>query len=197
MKKTSMSTQKLVLGAILTALVVLLQFLGSFIKLGPFSVSLVLIPIVVGAATCGAGIGAWLGLVFGLTVLWSGDAAAFLAVTVPGTVATVIAKGVLCGYLAAVAYKAIYKLCASKFANNAQYIAVAVSAVVCPLVNTGVFLIGCYLFFMDTVAVWAGSDSVAHYIIFVLVGGNFIFELITNMILSPAVSRILNIKNKF
>lgn len=194
MKKAGMSTQKLVLGAILTALVVLLQFLGSFIKLGPFSVSLVLIPIVIGAATCGAGIGAWLGLVFGITVLWSGDAAAFLAVTVPGTVATVITKGVLCGCLAAVAYRAVYKLCASKMGDNAQYVAVVVSAIVCPLVNTGVFLIGCYLFFMDTIAVWAGNDSVAHFIIFVLVGGNFIFELLTNMVLSPAVSRILNIK---
>ncbi len=196
MKKTGMSTKKLVLGAILTALVVLLQFLGSFIKLGPFSVSLVLIPIVIGAATCGAGIGAWLGLVFGITVLWSGDAATFLAVNVPGTVITVIVKGVLCGILAALAYKAFYKLFSSKMGDNAQYVAVVASAVACPLVNTGVFLIGCYLFFMETITKWAGSDSVAHYIIFVLVGGNFVFELITNMILSPAVSRILNIKSK-
>ena len=36
--------------AIFTALVVVLQLLGSFIKFGPFSVSLTLIPIVVGAA---------------------------------------------------------------------------------------------------------------------------------------------------
>ena len=158
--------------------------------------SLVLIPIVIGAATCGAGIGAWLGLVFGITVLWSGDAAAFLAVNVPGTVITVIVKGVLCGYIAAIVYKAVDNLCSAKVGNNAQYIAVVASAIVCPLVNTGVFLIGCYLFFMETVKVWAGSESVAHYIIFVLVGGNFLFELLTNMILSPAVSRLLNIKNK-
>ena len=78
-----MSTKNLVLGAILTALVILLQFMGSFIKLGPFSISLVLIPIVIGAATCGTGVGAWLGFVFGIVVLISGDAAAFLAVNVP------------------------------------------------------------------------------------------------------------------
>ncbi|MBQ7975450.1 MAG: ECF transporter S component [Clostridia bacterium] len=195
MKQTSMSTQKLVLGAILTALVILLQFLGSFIRLGPFSVSLVLIPIVIGAATCGAGIGAWLGLVFGITVLWSGDAAAFLAVTVPGTVATVIVKGVLCGYFAALAYNAALKVFTGLLGKNGRYVAVVISAIVCPVVNTGVFLLGCLLFFMDTVVLWAGSDSVAHYIIFVLVGGNFIFELVTNMVLSPVVSRILNIKN--
>ena len=50
----------MVLAAILTAIVIVLQFLGAFIKLGPFSVSAVLVPIVIGAATCGVGIGAWL-----------------------------------------------------------------------------------------------------------------------------------------
>ena len=196
MKKTGMSTEKLVLGAILTALVVLLQYMGSFVKLGPFSVSLVLIPIVIGAATCGLGVGAWLGLVFGITVLLSGDAAMFLAVNVPGTIATVIVKGVLCGFVAAVVYKAVYKLCSAKLGKWGQYASVIAAAIICPVINTGVFLAGCYFFFMEKVIEWAGSDSVGHYIIFGLVGGNFVFELITNMILSPAVSRLLNIKNK-
>ena len=61
-------TEKLVLAALLTALVVLLQYLGAFVRFGPFSISLVLIPIVIGAATCGASIGAWLGFVFGVVV---------------------------------------------------------------------------------------------------------------------------------
>ena len=70
MKNTKqIKTQTLVLAAILTGLVVLLQFLGSFIKFGPFSISLVLIPIVIGTATCGAAVGAWLGLIFGIVVL--------------------------------------------------------------------------------------------------------------------------------
>ena len=40
---------------LLTALVVVLQLLGSFIKFGTVSISLVLIPIVVGAALYGVG----------------------------------------------------------------------------------------------------------------------------------------------
>lgn len=43
---------------LLTALVVVLQLLGSFIKFGTVSISLVLIPIVVGAALYGVGAGA-------------------------------------------------------------------------------------------------------------------------------------------
>lgn len=181
-------TQQLALGAILTALVAVLQFLGAFIRFGTFSVSLVLIPIVIGAALCGWKVGAWLGLVFGVTVLLSGDASLFLAVSVPGTVGTVLIKGIACGAAAG----AVYKL----FERRGRYLAVVISAVVCPVVNTGVFLIGCAIFFMDTLAGWSqalgfGTD-VVRYILFGLVGGNFLLELGTNILLSPIIVRIID-----
>ncbi len=189
-QKKRMSTETLVLGAILTALVILLQFMGAFIKLGPFSISLVLIPIVIGAATCGAAMGAWLGLVFGIVVLMSGDAGAFLAVNAVGTIITVIVKGVACGYLSGLAYRLLAKF------NT--YAAALLAAVVCPIVNTGVFLIGCVLFFMKTVTSWAAgagfSGDVGGYILFVLVGANFLFELGSNLILSPIIVRLLKAK---
>ncbi len=59
-------TKKIVGIGIFTAIVVVLQLLGSFIRFGTFSISLVLIPIVVGAALYGIGAGAWLGLAFGI-----------------------------------------------------------------------------------------------------------------------------------
>ena len=68
-------------------------------------ISLVLIPIVIGAATCGPKIGAWLGFVFGIFVLISGDAAAFLSVDIFGTIVTVLLKGTLCGLAAGYVYK--------------------------------------------------------------------------------------------
>ncbi len=190
-EKRRMSTKTLVLGAVLTAMVVLLQMLGSFIHLGPFSISLVLIPIVIGAGTCGVGVSTWLGLIFGIVVLASGDAAAFLAVDVLGTVVTVLAKGVACGLLAGLAYKLLEKV--------NRYVAVAVAAVVCPVINTGLFLLGCLAFFMDTIIAWgqaAGFANVGAYMIFVLVGGNFLFELLTNIVLSPVVVRLLDIQKK-
>ena len=185
-------TQQLALGAILTALVAVLQFLGAFIRFGTFSVSLVLIPIVIGAALCGWKVGAWLGLVFGVTVLLSGDASLFLAVSVPGTVGTVLIKGIACGAAAG----AVYKL----FERRGRYLAVVISAVVCPVVNTGVFLIGCAIFFMDTLAGWSqalgfGTD-VVRYILFGLVGGNFLLELGTNILLSPIIVRIIDAATK-
>ena len=130
-----MSTETLALGAILTALVIVLQFIAAMlVRLGLFSVSLVLIPIVIGVATCGIGMGAWLGFVFGVVVLLSGDAAAFLVVDVLGTVVTVLVKGIACGLCAGLVYKLLEKL--------NRYVAVFAAAIVCPVVNTGVFLIG-------------------------------------------------------
>ena len=107
--KTLKKVQKLTLIALLTALVVILQILGGFIRIGTFSVSLVLVPIVLGAALLGPWAGGWLGLVFGTVVLLNGDATAFFAVNVFGTVLTVLLKGAACGFAAGLTYKLLAK----------------------------------------------------------------------------------------
>lgn len=191
--KKTISTKSMTLAAILTALVVLLQFIGQSIRLGPFMISLVLVPIVVGAAVCGAGIGAWLGFVFGFVVLISGDATAFLTINIFGTIVTVILKGTLCGICAGIVYKLLEK-------KNTT-LAVTLSAVTAPVVNTGVFLLGCSVFFLDTINEWSaavGSESVFSYMILVLVGGNFLAELAIDLLLSPIIVRAISIAgNRF
>ena len=189
--KRKAKTKTIVLGAMLTALVIILQFMGTFIRLGPFQISLVLIPIVIGAATCGIGVGAWLGLVFGAVVLFNGDATAFMQIDPLGTVITVLTKGVACGLSAGLVYKALEKF------NG--YLAVIAAAIVCPIVNTGVFLLGCLVFFLEAITEWgisAGFDNVVAYMFLGLVGGNFLVELASNVILSPIITRVLNFEKK-
>lgn len=191
MQNNTGKTRRLTGIAIFTAIVVVLQLLGSFIRFGPFSISLVLIPIVVGAAMYGVAAGAWLGFIFGLVVLLSGDAAAFLGVNALGTIVTVIAKGTLAGLCAGLVYRALEK--------TNTYVAVIASAIVCPLVNTGVFLLGCLLFFMETINGWAAEAHFANagaYMIVGLVGLNFVFELLVNVVLSPVIIRIIAIGKK-
>lgn len=186
-----MKTQTLAVGAILTALVVVLQLMGSFIRFGPFSISLVLIPIVIGAAMCDWKIGGWLGFVFGVAVILSGDAMAFFAIDVAGTIITVLAKGALCGIAAGVVYKL--------FEKHNSYLAVGLSAVICPVVNTGVFLLGCRLFFFETIAEWGAAQgfvNVAEYMFLGLAGGNFLVELAANIILAPVIFRIIKAVKK-
>ena len=185
------SVRTLTLGALLTAMVIVLQLLGSFVRFGPFSISLVLIPIVIGAATCGPLIATWLGFTFGLAVLLSGDAAVFLGIHAPGTVLVVLLKGTLAALAAAWCYRL-----AERFN---RYFAVVLAAIVCPVVNTGVFLTGCRIFFWETVSAWgpgAGFSNPVAYAILGLVGANFLFELGFNLVLSPVVVRLINIKAK-
>ena len=191
MESKRFNTRKLTGLALLTAIVVILQFLGAFIRFGPFSISLVLIPIVVGAALYGVWAGAWLGFVFGLVVLLSGDAAAFLVISPIGTILVVLLKGALAGLCAGAVYKAL--------SERNETVAVIVAAIVAPVVNTGIFLLGCLVFFLPTVTEWGqamGFESVGKYMILGLVGGNFLFELLFNVILSPVIVRLIRLGKK-
>ncbi len=185
--KTNTKTSKVVGLGLFTAIVVVLQLLGSFIKFGPFSITLVLAPIVIGAALYGIGAGAYLGLVFGATVLISGDAAAFLTINPIGTVIIVLLKGMLAGLAAGLIYSLISK--ASSLAG------VIVAGVVCPIVNTGIFLAGCYIFFQEwLVAVFGTTGFVT--VVAGLVGVNFLVELGINMVLSTAIVKIIDLGKK-
>ncbi len=190
MENKRFNTRRLTGLALFTAIVVILQFLGAFIRFGPFSISLVLIPIVVGAALYGIWAGAWLGFVFGLVVLLSGDAAAFLVINPLGTVLVVLLKGALAGLCAGAVYRAL---------KAKETFAVIAAAVVAPVVNTGIFLLGCLLFFLPTVREWGtamGFESVGKYMILGLVGGNFLFELLFNVVLSPVIVRLIRLGRK-
>lgn len=217
-------TKKIVGIGLFTAIVLVLQFLGGSIRLGMFSISLVLVPIVVGAAVYGWQAGAWLGFVFGVAVLLSGDAAPFLAVDVFGTILTVLVKGTAAGLCTGLAYKAVLS-CINKYSQgriqlmkkqyalgecceagvyeyisrNNKYLAVLISAIVCPVVNTGVFLLGCQVFFLETIAEWgaaAGFANVAGYMFLGLAGTNFLIELGTNLLLSPVIVRLISYAKK-
>ena len=189
--KTKASTEQMVLLALFTALVAVLAYFGGFVKIGGLaSISLTLIPVVLGAALCGPWAGAWLGGVAGAVFFATADAAFWMGLSIPGTIITVMVKGIASGYLAGLTYRLLEK--------RNRYLATMVSAIVCPVVNTGIFLIGCLVFFIDTVSAGAAGEgmSLGGYLIVVFVGLNFVFELLSNIIFSPAIVRLLNIRKK-
>lgn len=192
MKTTNKKTETMVLGAVMTALVVVFQLLATFTAIfGPFSTAIALIPIVIGAAICGPLMGGWLGFVFGVVVLASGGANLFLAFDVFGTFATVLVKGIACGLAAGFAYKL--------FAKINRYVAVFAAALVCPVVNTGVFMLGSVLFFLDSVSEIAaaiGSTGTGIGVFWAMAMGNFIFEVGMNLVLSPVIVRLLDLRKK-
>ncbi len=192
MQNTKQKTQRLALGAIMTALVIILQLIGSFTTFfGPFSTAVALIPIVLGAAMCGTAVGAWLGFVFGAVVIASGGAALFFAFDIPGTIVTVLLKGTLCGLAAGLVYELLKKF--------NEFLAVLAAAIVCPLVNTGVFLLGCYVFFMDSATQIAETLQMSFSgmaVFWALAMGNFAVEILSNAVLSPIITRVLKFFQK-
>lgn len=191
-EKRKAQTKKLVMGAIMTAFVIVLQTIGGVTTFfGPFSTAVGLIPIVIGAAMCGVGVGTWLGFVFGMVVLLTGGANLFLAFDIPGTLITVLVKGTACGFVAGLVYKALEKI--------NRYIAVFVAAVICPITNTAIFLLGCYIFFMDSaneIAANVGMTVTGMDLFWAFAMGNFLFEVLTNAVLSPIIVRVLKFAKK-
>ena len=183
--------QKMVGVSLLIAVMLVLQFLSTVfpIKIGPVALSLVLIPIVLGAATYGISAGGVLGGAFGvMTYIFcvngmdAGGQMVFQASPILCFV-VVMAKGILCGLAAGVVYKLLHKV------NG--YVAMISAAIICPVVNTGVFLMGMFLWFMDVLKLWAGGSDVVGYVLSGLILINFLPELAINVIFSPAGQRIL------
>ncbi len=192
MKTTnSDATMRLVLTAFLTAIVGVLSYFGGFIKIGGLaSISLTLLPVVLGGALLGPKTGAWLGAVSGAVFFLTADAAFWLSLSVFGTILTVLVKGTLAGLGAGIVYRLLE--------GRNRYLAMLAGAAVCPVINTGIFLLGCLVFFFDAVTAMAteAGSSVFAYLIVVFVGLNFVFELAVNLLLSPALLRVIDLGKK-
>ena len=184
MKKVNV--QKMVGVALFAAIIVVLQFVGNFIKFGSFSISLVLVPLIVGAAIYGPSAGAFLGGVFGIVVVYD-------CITVgnplwlANPVATVIVcmlKGIAAGYVSGLLYKLL--------SRKNKYVGAYVSAVACPVVNTGIFCASLFLIFKNTLVEMAAGTNIIYFTFIIMVGANFLFELLANIVLAPVIVNVMN-----
>ena len=187
-------TTKLVELGIFVALVLVIQLLGGAVKVGPISISLVLIPIAVGGILLGPLCGAVLGLTFGVATVIGGLTGAdpFTATLLNsgawGAVFTTLlclVKGTMAGFVSAL----IYKLLAPK----SRVAAVLLAAVAAPVVNTGLFVLGALTVLNGLITQnFVGSGSNIIYFVFIgCAGVNFLIELAVNVIFTPAIRRIL------
>lgn len=185
--------------AVLLAIVIVLQcFLGSIV-IGATSFSVVLVPIVIGAILLGPGAGAFLGFAFGLVVLIRGITGQdgftnMLFVAQPLFTAVIcLGKGAAAGWVAGIVYKLI--------AKGSSFVAAVAAAAAAPVVNTGLFILGGLTLVCGTLEANLsafGADSVLIFLVIGCAGVNFLVEFGVNMVLSPAVYRIISIvRSKF
>lgn len=169
--------------AIFSALIVLLQVLATSINFGSFPITLTLIPIIVAGCVYGELVGAFLGFVFGavvsIMVVTGADpsgATMFSAHPII-TVATCLLKGILAGYLSALAYKRL------KVKN--EKLRVVIAAAICPVVNTLILYISLMIFFDTSLKALIGA----------FISINFVIELLINVLLAPGLTGLI-LRNK-
>ena len=181
--------------AILSAIVIVLQIFCSFVRFGPVSITLALVPIIIGGAKYGPKAGAFLGTVFGIVVFlvgvlgWDGGFVMMLmGINAPVTVLICVGKGLAAGFVSALVYKL--------FARKSAFLAVILAGILCPLVNTGLFILCMLTFFMPLLNTMAEGTSVFGFILVGFVGWNFVAEFFTTLFLSSATDRIIRISKK-
>jgi len=180
--------QKIVELTILTAIVVLLQLVGNTIHIGEYSISLILLPIVLGAVQCGPGGGAWLGIVFGAVLVLTGETDAYLAISHFLTILSVLLRGAGTGFLSGIIYK--------KAAKRNRDLAIILTSIAVPLLNSSLFIILLLICFYDFLASAMGSGNVLSGLLSAVVSINFLIELAGNMVLAPILIRLADLPEK-
>lgn len=180
--KTTQKTLALARTALFAAIVAVLQILSPLISSAlPVTISLVMIPIVLGGIYFGPKTGAVLGLIFGLVVtvftVTGMDKSAFLLFEARPilTIFLCLLKGTLAGWIAALIYKA---LCGKN-----RLWAIIVASAAAPVVNTGIFCAFMYLAYNDILVSWAGGTNVIVFVLTGLIGINFVIEFLSTVIL--------------
>ena len=190
-------TRRLTVLALLSALIVALGIICSFVRFGPVSITLALTPIIIGAALYGAGAGALLGFVFGLVTFISGlvgwDGGFIMLLMTFGdnvlfAIATILlcfGKAILAGYAGGLVYRLI--------AKKSRLGAVIGAGIVTPIVNTGVFALGMLTAFSALLGELAGGANAVKFLFVGMIGTNFLIELGTNLVLAAVITRVIEL----
>ena len=196
--KIGFTTRDITGNAILLALVIVLQAFGGSISIGAVQLNFTLIPIVLGAILFGKWSGLFLGFACGVVVLVQVimGLAPFYAViwsyTPVVTVFTCIVKTSVAGFVAGLLYEWLRK--------KNSLVAVFVASGIVPVINTALFIVGC-LCMNESISVFQsslemGSMNVFVFILVVLVTFNFFIEFAINLLVAPALQRVIGIVEK-
>ena len=199
MDKKKFNTKKMVQLAIFIAIIILMSFTPlGYLKLFTVDITLIVIPVAVGAITLGPTAGAILGFTFGMTsfVLSFSSAlgAMMLDINPVFRFITCIIPRVLCGWLTGVIYVVLKKT------EKSSKIAVPAANLACPLFNTVFFMTAFMIFYYKTPTIQniATSLEVVNPILFVFafVGINALIEAVACFIIGAAVTKAVQVAFK-
>lgn len=184
-------TKYLVELALMIAIVVLMAYTPlGYIKTPVLSVTLLTVPVAIGAAILGPKAGAVLGLTFGATSFinsLTGQSAfmtLLMGVSPFGVFVTTVVARVLCGWCTGLIFKGLHSIKAT------QRISYYASSLACPLLNTLFFMSSLIIFFYGTVNAKGTFSNPFSYVI-ATVGTQGLIEAGTCFVIASAVTRVL------
>ncbi len=178
---------------ILVALVIVLQLFASAVPMFGVTINFSLIPIALAGILLGAIGGAIVGFSSGIVVFISAavlggepfTATLFQAHPVLLTLMC-IGKTTVAGLVSGVTFKFLSK--------KKEFLAVCVSAVILPIVNTGIYMLGIVLMKNTTAAflgMGASSASTIFTTVFAMIWLNFVLEMAINLLFIPMLERVV------
>ena len=193
MKNAFKITTKTITGtALLTAIELVLIVISNYVSIGPVNINLALVPIAVAGMVFGPLSGLFIGLVNGLvTILSPSTQAIFMPIAPFGTVLICLLKTGFAGFLCGLIYIPFKNM----QSNKRKMVGSVLASVTVPIINTGIFTIGCYTFFSPWLADVTNAsqyDNSFVVLIMVILGINFIFEFSISLLLSPSINMLVN-----
>lgn len=183
----SITTKQIVLTGLFLALEIILQIVGNYLQFGPVNINISLVAVVLAAAICGPISGAIIGFFNGIMALLSPSTiAVFMPVSPVGTVLACLLKCTLAGLISGFVFKLLRK--------KNKILGLIVSSLLVPIINTGIFIICCLIFFRPILESNVTSGAFPNIWMFLLVGfigWNFLIELVSTGVLSPIVGGVI------
>lgn len=183
---------------ILIAIVIVLQLFASAIPMFGITLNFSLIPIALAGITMGYIGGAIVGFSCGLVVfitmavLGQEPSTAFLFQTNPVILTLMcIGKTTVAGAVSGLLYKILSK--------KNTHLAVGVSSIIIPIVNTGIYLLGIVLMkesASEFMGLTSSSAGLVFGVVFGLIWLNFVLEMVVNTIFTPLIYRVIKVLDK-
>lgn len=191
-----MNTVYMVEMALLIAIILIMAFTPvGYIRTLGLEITLIVVPVAVGAVTLGPTAGAVLGAVFGVTSFiqcfgMSPFGAVLLSINPIYTFVVCVLSRILMGWLTGLLYQVFQK------SNPLKKVSVVLANLCCPLLNTLFFMGTLTIFFYQTEYIQGIAEGMGagNPLIFVLlfVGVNGVVEAVACFVAGSAISQALN-----
>ena len=177
------TTRQIVITGLMLALMIILQIIGNYLQFGPVNINISLVAIVLAAVLGGPLSGAIVGFFNGVMALLSPSTiAVFMPVSPVGTVLACLLKCTLAGLVSGIIFNLLKK--------KNKVLSLIVSSLLVPIINTGIFIIFCLIFFrpiLESNVTSGAFPNIWMFLIVGFIGWNFLVELVSTTVLSPIV----------